>query len=160
MKKIMLLLLGSCAAFGQTAKTTGTWLPVDVKWEHAPPGVNAKLETAQTRVLYFSDGGHVAVIECVVNRERGRYTTLSRGDGQVVSVGEWDGHLPGEVKYRLVSRTVALEGEKLPGPWQKTKLKFTHKSYLMFEGNLYRHEDALRQSVLELLRGTPEAAWK
>jgi len=160
MKKIILLLLLICPAVAQTVKTTGAWMPVEMKWEHAPPEVNARLETAQARVLYFGDGGNIALIECVVNREQGRYTTISRGDGQVVFTGEWDGHLPGEVKYRLVSRTVALEGEKLPGPWQQGKLKAADKGQLMFDGKLYRQVNALSQSSLELLRGTPDAGWK
>jgi hypothetical protein len=160
MKKIVLLLFLICPAFAQTVKTTGAWMPVDVKWEQAPPEVNARLETAQTRVLYFRDGGNLAVFECVMNREAGRYMTISWGDGQLVFTGEWDGQLPGEVEYRLVSRTVALEGEKLPGPWQQGKLKSANKGYLMFDGKLYRQVNALSQSSLNLLRSTLEVGWK
>lgn len=93
MKKIILFVLWSCAAFAQGVKPTGGWLPVQVKWEHAPPSVNPKLETGATTVLYFDDRKHFAVVECVVNRESGRYT-ISHGDGQVVSLGEWDGEKP------------------------------------------------------------------
>jgi hypothetical protein len=154
MKKIILLLLCGCAAFAQGVKPTGAWLPVHVKWEHAPPSINPKLETGATTVLYFDEHGRFAVIECVVNREPGRYTTVSHGDGQVVSLGEWDGHLPGQVKYRLVSRTVPLKGEMLPGAWHKEKLTSTPKGYLMFEGKLYRPVEGLEPSVRELLPGT------
>ena len=158
MTKIILLLLWSCAALAQTAKTAGAWLPVSVKWEHAPPQINPKLETGATTILYFGENGQFAKVGCVVNREPGRYTTLSQGDGQVISLGEWDGHLPGKTKYRLVSRTVTVEGEKLPGPWQEGKLAATKNGHLIFEGRLYRHVEDLRQSVQELLRGIPEAA--
>src|SRR6266536_2499284 len=88
MKKIILFVLWSCAAFAQGVKPTGAWLPVHVKWEHAPPSVNPKLETGAATVLYFDDQKHFAVVGCVVNRESGRYT-ISHGDGQVVSSGEW-----------------------------------------------------------------------
>ena len=71
-------------------------------------------------MLYFEDQKHFAVVGCVVNRESGRYT-ISHGDGQVVSLGEWNGQLPGQVKYRLVSRTVQRAGETLPGPWRERK---------------------------------------
>jgi hypothetical protein len=157
MKKLVILLLLSCSAFSQTVKLSGAWLPLNVKWEHAPPQINPRLETGATMVLYFGEHGEFALVECVVNREPGRYTTLSRGDGQIVSLGKWDGHLPGTVKYRLVSRTVAIEGEKLPGPWHEEKLVPTKKGYLMFHGQLYHHVDDLGTSVRELLQGTPEA---
>lgn len=71
----------------------------------------------------------------------------------MVSLGEWDGHLPGQVKYRLVSRTVQREGEALPGPWREEKLAATPKGYLLFEGKLYRDVDDLGPSVRELLQG-------
>src|SRR5579863_353906 len=91
------LLLWSCGAMAQTVKTAGAWLPVNVKWQHAPPEINPKLETGSATVLYFDQQGHFAIIGCVINREPGRYTTVSAGDGQVVSLGEWDSHLPGHV---------------------------------------------------------------
>ena len=153
MKKIILFVLWSCAAFAQGAKPTGAWLPVHVKWEHAPPTVNPKLETGATTALYFDEQRQFAVVGCVVNRESGQYT-ISHGDGQVISLGEWDGHLPGQVKYRLVSRTVALKGETLPGPWREEKLASTPKGYLRFKGKLYRRVGNLDPSVRELLAGT------
>jgi hypothetical protein len=159
MKKIIVFLLLSCAAFAQGVKPTGAWLPAHVKWEHAPPSVNAKLETAATTVLYFDENQRFALIGCVVLRAPS-HLTISHGDGQVISLGEWDGHLPGQVKYRLVSRTVSLKGETLPGPWHEEKLASTPKGYLLFEGKLYRHVDDLEPSVRELLRGTSEAAGK
>lgn len=158
MKKIILFVLWSCAAFAQGAKPTGAWLPVNVKWEHAPASVNPKLETGATSVLYF-DERHFALVGCVVNRESGRYV-ISHGDGQVMSLGGWDGQIPGHVKYRLVSRTVQRVGETLPGPWREEKLESTPKGYLLFEGKLYRHVEDLEPSVRELLHGTAEAAWK
>ena len=59
-----------------------------VKWEHAPPSVSARLETAATTVLYFDENRHFALIGCVVNREGGSYATVSHGDGQAISLGE------------------------------------------------------------------------
>ncbi len=152
MNKIILFVLCSCAAFAQGAKPTGAWLPVRVTWEHAPESVNPKLETAATTVLYFDEQRRFALVRCVVNRESGQYT-VSHGDGQVVYLGEWDGRLPGEVKYRLVSRTVSLKGETLPGPWHEEKLASASKTYLQFEGKLYRRVEALDPSVREIVHG-------
>jgi hypothetical protein len=152
MKKLFLvLLLWSCGAVAQTVQTVGAWLPVDVKWEHAPADINQKLETGSATVLYFDAEGHFAMVGCVINREPGRYTTVSVGDGQVVSYGVWDKHLPGHVKYRLISRTVERVGETLPGPWQEEKLTATPKGYLWFKGELYRRVKDLEPSVREVL---------
>ena len=104
-------------------------------------------------MLYFDDQKHFALVGCVVNRESERYT-ISHGDGQVISLGEWDGRIPGHVKYRLVSRTVQRVGEMLPGPWREEKLASTTKGYLLFDGKLYRHVEDLEPSVRELLEGT------
>ena len=141
----------------QTVKTAGAWLPVNVKWEHAPPDINSKLETGSATVLYCDEQGRFAVVGCVINREPGRYTTVSEGDGQVISFGEWDGHLPGHVKFRLISRTVERVGETLPGPWHEEKLASTPKGYLRFKGQLYRRMEDLEPSVRELLPKGPEA---
>jgi len=155
MKGMILLLLWTGGVFAQTTPIAGAWLPVHVKWEHAPPSINPKLETVATTVLYSDEHGRFAVVGCVVKRELGRYTTVSQGDGQVISSGEWDGHLPGQVKYRLVSRTVLLKGEILPGSWHEKQLSSTPKGYLLFEGKLYRHVEALEPNVRELLDGIP-----
>lgn len=69
----------------------------------------------------------------------------------MVSIGEWDSHLPGHVKYRLVSRTVERVGETLPGPWQKEKLTATSKGYLLFKGELYRRVKDLEPTIREVL---------
>lgn len=74
-KLLFVLLLCSCGAMAQSVKTAGAWLPVNVKWEHAPPETNPKLETASATVLYFDQQGHFAIVGCVINREPGRYGT-------------------------------------------------------------------------------------
>src|SRR5271165_2444549 len=158
MKKLLLvLLLCSCGAIAQTVKTAGAWLPLNVKWEHAPPDINPKLEMGSTTVLYFDEQGRFAVVGCVINREPGRYTTVSAGDGQVIYFGEWDRHLPGHVKYHLISRTVERVGETLPGPWLEEKLASTPKGYLRFKGELYRRVKDLEPSIRELLPKGSEA---
>ncbi len=148
---LLVLLLWNCGAMAQSVKTVGAWLPVNLKWEHAPPEINPKLETGSATVLYFDQQGHFAVVGCVINREPGRYTTVSAGDGQVVSYGMWDGHLPGHVRYRLISRTVERIGETLPGPWQEEKLASSRNGYLRFKGELYRRVKDLAPSVQGVL---------
>ena len=107
----LVLLLSTIAAFSQSTAPAGAWLPVKMKWVHAPRYINPRLETASTLVLYFDTDDHFATVGCVVDREPGRYMTISAGDGQLVSYGNWNGHLPGIVHYRLMSRTVQRIGE-------------------------------------------------
>ena len=134
----LVLLITNVAAFGQTVGAVGAWVTVKMRWEHAPRYVNPKLETASTAVLYFDANQHFANVGCVVDREPGRYITISAGDGQLVSYGNWDGHLPEKVRYRLISRTVPRLGEMLPGPWQSELVISNRKGYLLFKGELYR----------------------
>ena len=154
MKNIILLFLLICPAFAQNVKPTGAWLPMQVKWEHAPPSINPRLQTGTTTVLYFGEHGHFAVIDCVVNREPGRYTTVSKGGGQNIWLGEWDGRLPGQVKYRLVSRTIPLTRETLPGSWHRQTLASAPRDRLLFKGKLYRRVEDLDLNVRELLHGS------
>lgn len=154
MKKIILFfVLWGCAAFAQVTKPAGAWVPAHIEWEHAPASVNPKLDTATTTVLYLGENQRFAVIGCVVLKASGRLT-ISHGDGQQISSGEWDGKLPGRVKYRLVSRTVQRVDETLPGPWDVKKLASAPKGYLLFEGKLYRHAAEIEPSIRELLEGT------
>jgi hypothetical protein len=151
MRKLIPILLWCASAVAQGAKIGGAWIPLHTKWEHAPPSVNLRLETAPATVLYFDEQGGFAVVGCILNREVGRYTTVSAGDGQVVFYGEWDRRLPGLVKYRLISRTVERQGETLPGPWQNENISSTPKGYLRFKGELYRRVKELDSSVREIL---------
>ena len=77
--------------------------------------------------------------------------TISAGDGQLVSYGNWNGHLPGIVHYRLMSRTVQRIGEALPGPWKSGAVIFTRKGFLLFKGERYRKVRGLESSVAEYL---------
>lgn len=156
LRKLILIFLLCCAsAVAQGVKIAGAWIPVHMKWEHAPPSINPRLENAPATVLYFDERGGFAVVGCTLNREPGRYTIVSAGDGQIVLYGEWDRRLPGLVNFRLISRTVDVQGETLPGPWQTEKLSLTPKGYLRFKGRLYRRMKELDSSVREVLPKSP-----
>jgi hypothetical protein len=153
MKKLFLvgLLLAGSVAFGQQPTPDGAWLPVHAKWQHAPADVAPNLITTSTRVLYFRPDGKVVVIDCIVNRQRGRYTTISAGDGQVVAAGEWRrerGRIM--VRSQIVLRTVPKVGEKLPGPWSEDVLRLKG-SLLLLHGVSYRREAELDKSAAEMV---------
>jgi hypothetical protein len=151
MKILFLIVLSNCVAFAQTTKINGAWIPVQMHWVHAPPQINPKLETGEAAIIFFGRDGQFVVVQGVINREAGRYMTLSQGDGQVIFLGKWNGILPGKVIYRLTSRSVALEGEKLPGPWHEEHISIVGNGYLVFQGTTYRRASDLGKSVCEAL---------
>jgi len=148
--KIALLLILSLSAPAQGVDTAGAWLPLHMKWEHAPKSVDPNLTTGVAKVLYFGEHGRFAIVACLINRANGKHV-ISNGDGQVIFMGEWDGHLPGHVKYRLISRTVEIRGETLPGRLQEATMESNSKGYLLFQGNLYRRVEELGPNVREFL---------
>jgi translation initiation factor IF-1 len=146
----VLSLVGS-AAFGQQPSVSGAWLPVHAKWQHAPPEVNRKLITASTSVLYFQPDGKMVVIGCIVNREPGRYTRISAGDGQTVASGDWhEDHGRIVVRYQVVFRTVPRSGEKLPGPWIEDVLVLKDGA-LLLKGVRYQRVPELDKSAAEMV---------
>ena len=153
MRKLLFVLLLSVGsvAFAQESAPVGAWLPVHAKWQHAPPDVAPKLMTASTRVLYFQKDGKLVVIDCIVNRELGRYTTISEGDGQVVAAGEW--HRDGGrivMRSQTVFRTVPKIGERLPGSWHEDVLLLKGDE-LLLKGVSYHQVPELEKSAAELV---------
>ncbi len=154
MKTILLLVLMACGCvvFAQQATAPiGAWMPVNVKWRHAPPDVAPKLLTASTDVLYFQPDGQMVVIGCIVDSELGRFTTISAGDGQTVAAGDWHEE-QGKIvaRYRVVFRTVPRIGEELPGPWNQDVLTIKD-GQLSLKGVRYRRVPELDKSASEML---------
>ena len=85
-------------------------------WKKPPAELELKERYAEARILYFSpDQRFVLLAGTVIQGPTSE--AISGGDGRVVYLGTWK--LTGnsiQVEYRLVSRTVAEEGETLPGP--------------------------------------------
>jgi hypothetical protein len=86
-----------------------------VTWKKPPAELELNQRYAEAAVLFFSRDQRFlllygTVIQSATSEE------ISQGDGGVVYLGTWK--LTGNavhVEYRLVSRTVAKEGETLPG---------------------------------------------
>ena len=77
---------------------------------------------------------------------------ISGGDGRVVYLGTWK--LTGNslhVEYRLVSRTVAKEGETLPGPVQSEDVR-VRGSTLLFQKDRFRRDEKLDDELKAILR--------
>jgi hypothetical protein len=68
---------------------------------------------------------------------------IRRGDGRVVYSGTWKPTGDSlHVEYRLVSRTVAKEGETLPGPVQSENVQ-VRGSTLLFQKDRFRGDERL-----------------
>ncbi len=145
------LAFGCVALAQQVEAPIGAWMPVNAKWEHAPPEVAPKLQTTSTRVLYFQPDGKMVVIGCVVNREPGSFITISAGDGQTVAAGDWHEE-QGKIiaRSRVVFRTVTRIGEELPGPWNRDVLTIKD-GHLLLGGVLYRRVPELDKSASEMV---------
>jgi hypothetical protein len=151
---LLFLLLGTiCATSEEVEKVAlaGAWLQTEVRWAKAPAEVNARLQSGKAAVLYFKADHSFALIYCVVNRVPGEYMTISRGDGQVVYLGQWEA--AGDyiaVAHRLVRRTVQVTGEKLPGSREHATIKSSH-AVLSLDRRTYHRTDALDESAAEVV---------
>jgi len=84
--------------------------------------------------------------------------TISHGDPQTLYRGTWNWE--GDeiaAEYRLVSRTVQIMGEKLPGPIQHTMIK-SSRPILTFEGKTFRRALALDKSAAEVVDGVRQSS--
>jgi hypothetical protein len=130
----------------------GAWLQNNIKWVTAPPDVNPNLHCGQAIILFLGTDHTFSLIYATVNRVPKKYEVISEGDGQVVFIGTWQSS--GEnfiVKYRLVSRTVQVAGEALPGPIKQDRIRKT-LSGLMFEQNTFHRSVALDVSVRDVVK--------
>jgi len=161
MKTLTALLLLVClpvlAAGLDEGHVQGAWLQDGVKWSKAPPDINAHLQTGEAEILYFGKDQAFTIIYCVVNRVPKEYETISHGDGQVIYRGKWEAQ--GDdiaVEYRLVSRTVKIKGEALPGPIQHATIKASDR-VLHLERKTFHRTVGLDKSAAEVVNGLPPA---
>lgn len=151
MKKIIafVLVAFSYVAFGQADNLAGTWMPVTVKWQHAPANVDPDLSTASTSLLYFQPDGKVGLIGCVVYRRFGHHSVGA--EGGTVAVGEWHReHGKIFIRSRVVYRPVPKAGEDLPGPWVNETLT-PKDGLLLIKGVPYHRVADLDKGARELM---------
>ena len=133
----------------------GAWLQDGIKWSKAPKKINPKLSSAQAAIAYFGPDHTFALIYATVNRVQGEGDLICNGCGQVVYTGSWElAEKSIKVKYRLVSRTVQVTGEHLPGPFKEDAAKIEGTA-LSFLGHSLHRSAALDANVGESI---PSAA--
>lgn len=157
MKVLIILLLLVClpaiAVGTDEGNLRGAWLRDGVKWTKAPSKIRRNLTLGQAEILYFGEQQVFAIIDCTVNRVPKEYETISQGDAQGLYKGKWEAK--GDdivIEYVLVSRTVQLKGEVLPGPIQHARIKASDK-VLHLNGKTFRRATALDKSAAEMVAG-------
>jgi hypothetical protein len=107
---------------------------------------------AEAAVLYFSPDRRLVLLYGTVIQGP-RSEEVSHGDGRVVFLGTWK--LIGNtlhVEYRLVSRTVAKEGETLPGPVQSEDVR-VRGSTILFQKDHFGRDEKLDDEFKAILQG-------
>lgn len=131
---------------------TGTWRQTNVTWKRPPAKLQLKQRYAEAAVLYFStDQRFVLLYGTIIQGPTSE--ELSQGDGRVVYLGTWK--LVGDsvhVQFRLVSRTIAIEGETLPGPLQNDNVQ-AKSGVIEFKRDLFGRAEKLDQQLNDILRG-------
>jgi hypothetical protein len=145
----LFLLLAPIALSQQVRVPEGAWLQDDIKWSKAPREYNPKLRVARSTIAYFGGDHTFALIYATVNRVPNEYEVISNGDGQVVYLGTWSvRERTIALTYGLISRTVQMQGEQLPGPTINETAKQSG-SAIVLVGHSFRRSSALDQSMRE-----------
>src|SRR5271156_4798945 len=133
----------------------GAWLEVNSRWTNAPKEVAPHEQWSQTAVIYFGKDHRFALIHCTAYRGPKKYMTISNGDPRGVYTGEWNIYDDSvALTYQLVEQTIALEGQKLPGPVQHATIKISGSPTLGFGGKQFRREVALDESAARAMSET------
>jgi hypothetical protein len=137
---------------GQSFQVSGAWCESSVKWTKPPAELHLDERSAQAGLLYFGSNNQFALIYGTVI-QGANWETLSHGDGRVVYLGTWT--LEGtvvRVEYRLVSRTIHKESERLPGPLEKKTIHSKGKVLILDKAHFHR-ETRLDDQLLAVLQG-------
>jgi hypothetical protein len=149
---IPLCLLVGASLTAQVAPLTGAWRQSKLTWKKPPAELELKERYAEARMLYFSpDHRFVLLAGTVIQGPTSE--AISVGDGRVVCLGRWK--VTGnslQVEYRLVSRTVAEEGETLPGPVHSAGVRI-RGSALQFQKGHFRRDEKLDDELKAILQG-------
>jgi|ERR1035441_4822441 hypothetical protein len=142
------LLSGSLES--QTPAFGGTWVETGVKWNRPPAELHLNEHFAECAILYFAPNHDFVLIYATVIKAP-KSEEVSHGDGRVVYLGTWsvkDSSLA--IHYQLVSRTVQVANESLPGPMQTGEVEIRGGTLLFANKHFNRHpllDDELRSTL-------------
>lgn len=126
----------------QVASPVGSWRQTDVTWKKPPAELRSKERYAEARILHFGPDQRFVLLGGTVIKTP-TSEAISGGDGRVVYLGTWK--LTGDtlhVEFHLVSRTVAIVGETLPGPVQSEDIRVTGRT-LLFQNVRFARDEKL-----------------
>jgi hypothetical protein len=149
---ISLCLLGGASLRAQVAPPSGAWRQTNVTWKKPPAELELKQRYAEAAVLYFSPDQRFDLLYGTVIQGPAS-EGVSRGDGRVVCLGTWK--LAGNslhVEYRVVSGTVAKEGESLPGPVESEDVRVRGRM-LLFQKDRFKRDEKLDDDMKASLQG-------
>jgi hypothetical protein len=111
------LVLLSCSADAQDRDTQTEWVFVShpLRWDSPPRELHLKQKEASADLVVLYPTGQFAGISCYLIKGSNGKIAISRGEGDVVRIGEWQ--LEGAdvlAKSRVVFRTVTIEGRPIP----------------------------------------------
>jgi hypothetical protein len=146
-----LLCLLSAPLQSQEPSVLGAWRQSGVKWKKPPAELHLKQRYAESGILYFGANHEFAVMYGTVihgpNAEG-----VSHGDGRVVYLGTWNAEGTAlRVKYQLVSRTVLMANEAMPGPMQMGEIHIK-KGALLFDKMLFHRDRRLDNELRDISR--------
>jgi len=149
---ISLCLLGGASVKAQVASPSGAWRQTNVTWTKPPAELELKQRSASAAMLYFSpDHRFVLLYGLVIQSPTSE--AISVGDGRVVYLGTWSFNGKSlHVEYHLVSRTVAKEGETLPGPVLNEDIQ-PRGGTLLFKKDHFKRDEKLDSEMEAILQG-------
>jgi hypothetical protein len=125
---------------------------MNMSWKEPPAELDLKQRYAEAAVLYFNPDQRLVLMYGTLIQSHSS-EGMSHGDGRIIYLGTWK--VTGtsiHVEYRLVSRTVAKEGETLPGPIQSKDIHLRGNT-LLFQKDRFDRDKNLDDEFKAILQG-------
>jgi hypothetical protein len=112
-----LVLLSFAPAVSQQNGLQPDWLFAThpLRWQSPPRELHLGIKTAPSDLMVLYPNGSFAGVSCLLIKSSDGHITISRGDGDVVRIGQWQQENAGVLtKSRVVFRTVTVTGRSIP----------------------------------------------
>jgi hypothetical protein len=144
--------LSSVSADAQERGVQFDWLFVShpLRWEPPPRTSHSKIKTAAADLIVLFPTGQFAGVSCLLIKQSDGAITISRGDGDVVRIGQWQPEDGGvRAKSQVVYRTVTIIGRAIPE--QEVSEQFKKSATDRLRGSRWEYRRLQRFSDFEYL---------